>query len=117
MTVLEVQPGTVFYPPNAEGIQSARVLLVAMNQAYQLPDMIVPEGMVLNVKAWPLNGAGNLVYIGYGQALAVNINSSWPLIANEAIQYQILNANVLWAAGSVNNLFVCLTCERRKTNG
>lgn len=104
----------ICFPPNTEGVQSVRLQLSIALQPYQLPDMEIPEGMVLNIKAWPLNGAGNLVYIGYSQGQSTNLNDVWPLIPNEAIQYQIKNANVLWASGAIANLFVCLTCEKRK---
>lgn len=98
------------YPPNSSGMQVARLVLTNAVQAYQLPDMQVPEGMELALKAMP--GNAGQIWIGNSAATCTKNNSSWPLIANESIGYQLRNAHVLWASATIAGDSLILTAEK-----
>jgi hypothetical protein len=100
------------YPPNANSIEATRVQIAALNTAYQLPWVVVPEGMALQVKGWPTNGG--TLYMGYSRAACINLNQVWPLLANEAIGYYIQNANQLFVSGNAVGDFAVLTVEQMR---
>ena len=100
--------------PNADTIQSRRVTLTIAGQAKQFPNMYVPEGMKLSIKAWPFNPLGSLIYVAESKAAAENIEQINPLLPNESVQYQIKDAGELWASATVVPAWVVATCERYK---
>ena len=79
---------------NPSEIAAFRILVPAVNVPVQLPDREIPYGMELVVKALPTNMG--LIYVANSRPEALNINSVYQLLANEAIEYEIENAQQLW---------------------
>jgi hypothetical protein len=102
--------GTQGWPTNRTHIQSVRVLFPVAAQAVQLPDFEVPDGMALQIVAWPTNA--NIVYIGESGPSAINVNQVTPLAAGGVIGYNVKNAKVLWASAVAANDAISVTCER-----
>lgn len=79
---------------NPPDITAFRVLTTALDTPVQLPDRLIPYDMELVIKALPTN-RGTL-FIAPGPAEALNPNSSYWIIGNEAVEYKIRNANHIW---------------------
>jgi len=101
------------FPANAPGVRAFSVLCVAANQAYQGNDMAVPEGMMLSVKSYPTNAVGSIIQVASSISEATNINSSWPLIPNEAMTWQVQNADQIYVSATVAGSIVIFGAERR----
>jgi len=97
------------WPTNAKGIVAIRFPVPTNGD--RLPDIAVPSGMVILMKAYPLNPGW--VSIGSSQSESTNINQSWPLLPNEMVWYQIENANQLYASANAAGCFLCLTVEKK----
>ncbi|MDD4985410.1 MAG: hypothetical protein PHQ43_06425 [Dehalococcoidales bacterium] len=97
--------------PNTETILATRVQVPAVGRTQQLPDIPVPDDMILQLKGWPTNGG--LVYVGNSATTAANINQSWPLLANEAIGYRVKNANAIYISGTAAGDWLAITVEQR----
>lgn len=82
---------TLSNPPD---ITAFRILTTAINVPVQLPDRAVPYDKELVIKALPTK-RGTL-FVAPNQAAAINPNSSYWIIANEAIEYKIRNADHVW---------------------
>ncbi len=100
------------YPPNTDGIIAGRVEIVAVNTPYGLPDIVVPDDMILQIKGWPMNAG--LIYVAGMRTSATNINQIWPLLANEAIGYRAKNAKEIHVSGTVAGDFAVYTVEQRR---
>ena len=100
------------FPPNARGIRTFTRNCAVANQAYQGDDMVVPEGMSLIIKSYPTNPVLSLVRVASAQSDATNINSSWPLMPNEAVGYQVQNANQIYISATVAGLLVVFSVEK-----
>jgi hypothetical protein len=100
------------FPANAQGIRSFSKLCAIANQAYQGDDMMAPEGMSLVIKSYPINAVGSLVRVASSLSDATNPNSSWPLIPNEAVAYQVQNANQMYVSATVAGSLVVFSVER-----
>jgi hypothetical protein len=100
------------YPSNVKAVRSFSKLCVIANTAYRADDMQVPEGMSLLVKSYTLNAAGSVVRVASSAADATNINSSWPLDVNEAVAYQVQNANQIYVSSTVAGSLVIFSAER-----
>lgn len=100
------------FPANARGTRSFSIVCTVANQAYQGNDMIVPEGMSLLIKSYPTNAVGSLVRVASALSDATNINSSWPLMPNEAVGYQVQNANEMYVSGTAVGLLVIFSVEK-----
>lgn len=100
------------FPPNAQGIRSFSTLCAVVNQAYQGDDMVVPEGMSLLIKSYPTNALASIVRVASSQSDATNPNSSWPLMPNEAVGYQVQNANQMYVSATVAGSIVIFSAER-----
>jgi hypothetical protein len=107
-TTIQVQG----YPPNAESIATTRVLIGAIDTAYGLPDIVVPDDMNLQLKGWPTNAG--IIYVGYSRATVIDLNQVWPLLANEAIGYRVKNAKGIFISGTVPGDWLALTVEQRR---
>ena len=105
--------GGIGWPPNADGTRSFAILCVLANTAYPAPDMEIPDGMALAIKAWPLNAVGSLIFVARTPAEATNVNSSWPLIPNESITYHVKNANRFHVSSNVAGSIAIFTAEQR----
>ena len=88
---LGVAVPTLENPPN---ITAFRVLTTALTTPIQLPDRVVPYDKELVIKAMHTNTG--VILVGPSLATALNINSSYWLIANEAVEYEIRNADHIW---------------------
>lgn len=99
------------YPTNTESISATRLLIAALNTAYQLPWIVVPDDMELQLKGWPTNAG--IIYVGNSRATCININQVWPLLANEAIGYRVKNADVIFVSGTVAGDWLAITAEKR----
>ncbi len=100
------------FPPNTERIISTRVFIENLNTPFQLPDIIVPDDMELQIKAWPTNGG--LIYVGESRVAATNVNQVWPLLGNEAIGYRIQNAEEIFISGTIVGNSAVVTVEQRR---
>lgn len=100
------------FPANARGIRNFSIICTVANQAYPGNDMIVPEGMSLLIKSYPTNAIGSLVRVASSLSDATNINSSWPLMPNEAVGYQVQNANEMYVSGTAAGLLVIFSVEK-----
>jgi hypothetical protein len=88
------------WPPNTPTVQTIRVLATLANTAYRCPQMTVPDGFAVVIKADPNNAAGGFIRIGDSSGGATNPNSSWPLVPNESISYYIQDPWNLWYSGT-----------------
>lgn len=79
---------------NPPDITAFRVLTTAINTPVQLPDRSIPYDKELVIKALSTNRG--IILVAPSLAEAMNINSSYWLIGNEAIEYKIKNANHIW---------------------
>ena len=86
------------------------VLCGAANTAVRLPNRAVPHGKALVVKALPTNGG--IIRIASSGPDAINPGSSYTLIANEAIEYEVTNAEVLYISATVAGEGVVCTMEQ-----
>jgi hypothetical protein len=100
------------FPPNARGIRSFAKVCAIVGQAYQGDDMTIPEGMDLIIKSYPTNPAGSIVQVASSQSDSLNPNSSWPLVPNEAVAYQVKNANEIYVSANLANVIVIFSAER-----
>ena len=100
------------FPPNSPTIQAVALTCVAVNIAYQGPYLEVPEGLQLVVKSHPLNPAASIIQVGSTAAECLNVNSSWPLIANESVGLQVKNANSIYVSSNLANCVVIFLAEK-----
>lgn len=96
---------------NPSDITSFRILVSAVNTPVHLPDREIPHGMELVVKALPTNRG--LIYVANSRPEAMNINSCYQLLANEAIEYTIKNCNTVWLNATRAGEGVCCTVEQK----
>jgi hypothetical protein len=101
------------YPKNTAAVQVLRVPVLVANRAYQCPELSIPDGMALVIKAAPYNNAAGYIRVGQTAAECLNINSSFPLVPNESISLYIVNANKLYFSGTVTGDFVYFLVETR----
>ena len=101
------------WPPNAEGARTFAVLCPAVATPYQVPDMEIPDGMSLAMKASPLNAVGSYTFVARTPAECTNPNSAWPLVPNESITYQVKNANAFYVSTNVAGSIAIFTAEQR----
>jgi hypothetical protein len=100
------------FPPNAPGTRSFSKLCAVANQSYQGDDMEVPEGMSLLIKSYPTNAGASIIRVASSITDATNPNSSWPLLPNEAVAYQVKNANQIYVSASIAGSLVIFSAER-----
>jgi len=81
-------------PENPPDITAFRVLTTALTTPIQLPDRVVPYDKELVVKALHTNTG--VILVAPNRTTALNINSSYWLIASEAIEYKIRNADHIY---------------------
>lgn len=79
---------------NPAEIACFRILVPVVNVPIQLPDRSIPYGMELVIKALPANRG--TIWVANSRPEALNINSVYPLIANEAVEYKIRNSEQVW---------------------
>ena len=101
------------WPPNTPDFYIDRRDFVAVNTAFQLDDLTIPDDFELLIKSWPTNPAGSLLYIGTTKANAENPLASYPLIPNEFRSFKIQNAQKLWVSTSALPAAVSISVEKR----
>jgi len=101
------------WPPNAEGARTFAVLCPAVATSYPVPDMEIPSGMSLAIKASPLNVPLSLLFVARTPAECTNPNSAWPLIPNESITYQVKNANAFFISTNIAGSIAIFSAEQR----
>jgi len=102
------------WPLNTRTIRSYTLLCAVANQAYQAPQMAIPSGMQLLIKASPLNAAAALILVATSGPECLNVNSSWPLILNEPVAFSIENAQSIFVSTNVAGSQVIFSAEERK---
>jgi hypothetical protein len=100
------------FPANTQGIRTFTKLCAIANQSYQGDDMVVPEGMSLLIKSYPTNAGASIIRVASSISDATNLNSSWPLLPNEAVGYQVKNANQIYVSASIAGSIVIFSAER-----
>lgn len=100
---------------NPSGITSFRVLVPVVNTPVQLPDREIPYGEHLVVKALPTNMG--IIYTANSRPEAININSCYQLLANEAVEYKVKNADAVWVNVTIAGEGVCCTVEQKGAGG
>ena len=101
------------WPVNADSITALRVAVAVTGT--RLPDIAVPSGMSLVIKAWTLNPGW--LQVGASLAECSNVNQSFPLLPNEVVGYQVQNANQIYIAATAAGCFACITTEQRRRGG
>jgi len=101
------------YPPNCPSVTTSTKRALVANNAMQLSDMPIPDGFALVIKAHPLNAVGSLIFVGRGQAEAINPDLAWPLVPNESVSYFVKNANALYVSSNIVGSTVVFTAEQR----
>ncbi len=99
------------FPPNADFVVTTRVVCTLANKTYPVPELEVPEGFQVLIKAWPLNAVGSLVYVATNPAPQQQM--AWPLIPNESLPYGIKNTNKLWVFSNIAGSQAVVTVEQR----
>lgn len=84
---------------NPSHIMVVRLSVNATNAAYSMPDRPIPYKKNVVIKALPTNLG--VIYVANSAVDATNINSAYPLIANEAVEYEIDNLQRLHYSGSI----------------
>jgi hypothetical protein len=107
---LQTGGGMQGWPANANSVAGLRVAVPVTG--VRLPDMAVPSGMSILLKAWSLNPGW--LQVGGSTAEATNVNQSFTLLPNETVGYQIENANQIYIAATAAGCFVVLTVEKKK---
>ncbi len=103
---------------NPPEITAFTVFTTGLTNPIQLPSRIVPYDKELVIKALHINTG--VILVAPSRAAAMNLNSSYWLIANEAIEYKIKNADHIWISchptlGIVGDGVVC-TMEQEATH-
>jgi len=79
---------------NPPEITCFRILVPVVNTPVQLPDRQIPYDKEFVIKAIPTNLG--LIYVANSRAEALNVNSTYWLLANEAIEYKVENSDRIW---------------------
>lgn len=77
-----------------------------------LPNIIIPNGFALVVRATVNNAAGSIVYVATSSANTNVAASRFSLAPGDSVKLYITNANLGWVAGSVASLNVDLIVEQ-----
>lgn len=101
--------------PNQPYIKSFRLAASVADTAYQFPDLDIPDGMELTIKATATNLG--IMSIGGSASTVTNMNDSYPLVPSEQVSYRVKNAKEIWyaaitAAGGVAGDTLSCTVEQ-----
>lgn len=99
LAIAETNGGEAGVLENMDDFTSFRQIPVAINTATQLPDRKIPYKYQLVVKAYHTNPG--IIYVAHNAADCTNINSSYTLLANEAVELQISNASRVYISSTV----------------
>lgn len=98
---------------NFSGLQTAQKSVAVPGTGEQLPNLAVPQGSSLIVRARKSNTQN--VYLGSSKANAENHALAFTLAPGEAVSLDIVNASLGWIDADVAAEGVALICEA--TNG
>lgn len=98
------------YGVNQPYVMTQGIICAVAGQNYQLPSYDIPEGHQLVIKALSTNTG--LAYVTSDPKIQNNPNSSYPLLANEAVTYRIKNTSTIYIAAAVANEGVSITVEQ-----
>jgi hypothetical protein len=101
------------YPPNQDVFRVVALNCQVALQPYQAPEILVPEGFHVALKAHPGNAVASEIRVASGSADCTNVNSSWPLIFNEPLLLGIKNTKNIWVSSNVAGSRVLIGCEQR----
>jgi hypothetical protein len=93
---------------NAPMAYMTGVQLVVANKIYQLPNILIPDSMSVQIQSSPLNPA-NILFAPLGNvmtALQARI-----LRPGEFVNYKVQNARIFQVMGLAPNLVVNVSCE------
>lgn len=102
------------WPPNTKYIRAFTLVCLAANTPYQVPAMVIPDGMHLLVKAHPFNAAASLIQVATSASECLNVNSSWPLALNEPIAFAIENAQDIFISTNIAGSQAIFVAEERR---
>lgn len=102
------------FPHNADFPSTGTILLDVALISKKMPDVSIPDGFSIIIKSYPTNPVGGLIQVAQSAGEAANSVSSWPLVPNEFIGYQVQNANSIWVAATVVPSIVVWTVEQRR---
>lgn len=95
--------------PSYQTVRSVRVDIPVPGTSVRLPDIPIPPGIQVKIKAgW--NNVG-VVYIAGSGADAINPYATETLIRNEFTSYFIANPSSLYASGTVAGDYITVTTE------
>ncbi len=95
--------------PSYRTVRSVRVDIPVPGTSVRLPDIPIPPGIQVKIKAgW--NNVG-VVYIAGSGADAQNVYAAETLIRNEFTSYFIANPSSLYASGTVAGDYIVVTTE------
>jgi hypothetical protein len=100
------------WPPNVKYTRTFVVVCAVVGRAYPAPDMAIPSGMSLLIKAHPLNPVGSIIYVATSAADAINPNSSYPLVPNEPFSLQVENSNTIYVSSNTPNAIAIFAAEQ-----
>ena len=102
------------YPLNCDTIATGRILLSA-TAPVNFPYLAIPDAFGLVVKAFPGNPPGSYVLVANSKSGASGLDTSYPLLPNEAIIYKVKNAQCIWAMATIVPAWLSFTVEQRSS--
>jgi hypothetical protein len=92
-----INNGTLVYTKNSRSGITKGVILTAAKPVYNLPNIIIPDGRAIVIKASPQNVPLSLILVVLGTTPdTADLTNSYPLMPNESISYYLKNANTIW---------------------
>lgn len=111
-----IAPGGGGYPENADGITATFVgCPFPQPQSFQLPSIVVPKGMELELLA--RNPAGvnvGIIWVSGTSVGAGGAVQARPLIPGATVSYKVKNANSLYIGATIANEGVYISVEQNK---
>ena len=103
-----------YYPPNAETFAVTVVNLPIVGVPVQLPEIIIPDLMMLVIKNHPANLPAALIFVGPTASIAADPLQAYPLVNNKSVALWIKNSEVVWVSASIANSNVSIVVEQKK---
>lgn len=101
--------------PNQPYIKAMSFFCGVALRNYQLPYIPVPDGMQLLLRGWWANGG--VIYVTAESSLVNNINSSFPMLANEVVALWVKNAENIYVSATVAGEGLSMITEYASKNG
>lgn len=95
---IQITTGGQGWPENTDQFICFVMPFNAANVADKLPEIAIPSGFTLALKADPANAG--MILIGPSSADATNPNQAWPLMPNEAITLAVKKMDAVWASAT-----------------